>query len=417
MEFSKLIFLFFGFIALSKSKPTQDDIQIEVRQLLNQYQASDATNVDIECPCIKATECKRTLELLTKAKELSKLHPERKEVITYIRSQICDQSNQGVKCCPENLQEKSNGDKESGTWKPLVSQNECGDNLFIDVAVVGGKDTKFGDYPFMALLGYKTRRGFCRGKIQNSPIATHTWGCGASVINKHYLLTAAHCFINQDPILIALGEHDLERKIDEEGAANVIYRGIEKIIIHDKYDKNFQRGAAPYDIALIRVNESIPLFDKNDETLSNVKPICLPWKENDPDRKVDSGNGDLTVLGWGRITNDEFYNCISAETVGAGVGILQQLSVPFLPWKECREHIPQGFQVDEDTLMCAGGETGKDSCKGDSGGPLVTRSAIGKPWFQVGLVSFGPQKCGNGGPGYYTKVAQFLQWIEENLEP
>ena len=37
MELSKII---------SKSKPTQDDIQIEVRELLNQYQAFDATNED-----------------------------------------------------------------------------------------------------------------------------------------------------------------------------------------------------------------------------------------------------------------------------------------------------------------------------------------------------------------------------------
>ena len=99
MEFSKVIILFFGLIALSKTKPTQDDLQIEVRELLNQYRTYDATNEDLDCPCIKATECKRILELLTKAKEISKIHPERKEVITYIRNQTCDKENQGVRCC------------------------------------------------------------------------------------------------------------------------------------------------------------------------------------------------------------------------------------------------------------------------------------------------------------------------------
>ena len=49
MEFSKVIFLFFGLIALSKSKPTQDELQIEVRELLNQYQMADAINED-HCP-------------------------------------------------------------------------------------------------------------------------------------------------------------------------------------------------------------------------------------------------------------------------------------------------------------------------------------------------------------------------------
>ena len=99
MEFSKVIILFFGLIALSKTKPTQDDLQIEVRELLNQYRTYDATNEDLDCPCIKATECKRILELLTKAKELSKIHPERKEVINYIRNQTCDKENQTVRCC------------------------------------------------------------------------------------------------------------------------------------------------------------------------------------------------------------------------------------------------------------------------------------------------------------------------------
>ena len=90
--------LFFGLFALSKSKPTQDDIQIEVRELLNQYRATDATN----CPCIKATECKRISELLTKAKKLPRNHPERNEAITYLKNLTCDKENQkGLRCCPE----------------------------------------------------------------------------------------------------------------------------------------------------------------------------------------------------------------------------------------------------------------------------------------------------------------------------
>ena len=81
---------------------------------------------------------------------------------------------------------------------------------------------------------------------------------------------------------------------------------------------------------------------------------------------------------------------------------------------------------------------GKDSCGGDSGGPLIQRARIGKPWFQVGVVSFGTKTCGIGVPGrsqnfisnneqtlnfffmstgVYTKVAAFIPWIEKNLKP
>ena len=43
---------------------------------------------------------------------------------------------------------------------------------------------------------------------------------------------------------------------------------------------------------------------------------------------------------------------------------------------------------------------GKDSCNGDSGGPLIQKAkGVGKPWFQVGVVSFGTSRCGAGQPG------------------
>ena len=59
--------------------------------------------------------------------------------------------------------------------------------------------------------------------------------------------------------------------------------------------------------------------------------------------------------------------------------------------------------------------SGKDSCFGDSGGPLVYRKF--SPWYQVGIVSYGPSKCGNGNGGVYTRITSFLPWIESKLEP
>ena len=163
--------------------------------------------------------------------------------------------------------------------------------------------------------------------------------------------------------LIALGEHDLGTNSDYNGkAADVIYRGIEKIIRHEKYNDSLQGGAGPYDIALIRVNESIPLFDEFDKKKSNVKPICLPWNRNDPGRELDSGNKDtkLKVLGWGRTTNDNDLKCLHLEQFGGGSAVQQQLDVPFISWRKCKEkaNFPEGFQVDLETQFCAGGEEG-----------------------------------------------------------
>lgn len=69
--------------------------------------------------------------------------------------------------------------------------------------------------------------------------------------------------------------------------------------------------------------------------------------------------------------------------------------------------------------ICAGGEKGKDSCRGDSGGPLMGthKDSRGQAyWYLAGLVSYGPSPCGmEGWPGVYTKVANYLDWIEQTI--
>jgi len=137
-----------------------------------------------------------------------------------------------------------------GTWKPQASEKECGYNL-VDVSIIGGRDTKFGDYPFMALLGYN-RTNPTRG----SP---YSYNCGGAVINKYYVITAAHCMIRSDPDVVILGEHDL-RKDPDSGAAKRTVIGIEEIRLHEGYSKTLIGGTGPNDIALIRVKEPIPFL-------------------------------------------------------------------------------------------------------------------------------------------------------------
>ena len=56
---------------------------------------------DDECECVHVDNCARTKEVLDKISTLSKLHPQRKTLISYIRSLICDTKNRGVRCCGE----------------------------------------------------------------------------------------------------------------------------------------------------------------------------------------------------------------------------------------------------------------------------------------------------------------------------
>lgn len=70
--------------------------------------------------------------------------------------------------------------------------------------------------------------------------------------------------------------------------------------------------------------------------------------------------------------------------------------------------------------LCAGGSNQKDSCPGDSGGPLHAAAYIFDDirLVQQAIVSFGPRLCGlEGYPGVYTRVACYMDWILDNMEP
>lgn len=57
----------------------------------------------------------------------------------------------------------------------------------------------------------------------------------------------------------------------------------------------------------------------------------------------------------------------------------------------------------------------KDTCGGDSGGPLQNVDDDGMALI-AGIVSFG-WGCGTNHPAVYTRVAQYIDWIEDIVWP
>lgn len=232
--------------------------------------------------------------------------------------------------------------------------------MAIEHRIIGGTDATSGTYPWVVSLQSKEGSHFC----------------GASLIDKQWVLTAAHCVEEESAagIQVVAAEYNTKK----EDAAEV-KAGVEAIYIHQQYgDDN--------DIALLKLTSEI---DKIRVTAaSNTFTDALSKK------------APLTVIGWGNTsTTGEIFP-----------DILQQVQVPLFDHASCKTAYAGIGQTVTNNMICAGlAAGGKDSCQGDSGGPLVVESS--GSWVQVGVVSFGEGCAQANFPGVYTRVGNYIDWM------
>lgn len=228
--------------------------------------------------------------------------------------------------------------------------------------IVGGELAKPGDVPFMVSLQSGNRHF-----------------CGASLIQRNWILTAAHCVRGQTArgLTAVVGAYKIGQTNQSERFQ------IERIIIHPNYGSGIG-----YDFALLKISSQ----SRTPTVELSRGQVGVP--DQAPQKIM------ATVAGFG----------VSRQGGWSTEPILRKVTLPLVSQEECNRAY-NGRITDQ--MICAGvPQGGIDSCQGDSGGPLFLNRANGSPVL-IGVVSWGEGCARPNKYGVYARVSSVIQWIDQ----
>lgn len=286
-------------------------------------------------------------------------------------------------------------------------EDDAGERVF------GGHEAAKGAWPFqVALLNSET----LDESVESQPDSQF---CGGSLIAPQWVLTAAHCLVEEDgsptspdAVIALVGATHLT-----EGQR---YKAVQVLV-----NPNYSPFTLDNDIGLIKI-----------EGGASEQPVKIAQ-----DSKAEEG--EATVIGWGMMEDGTFpadlmeatLKMFPVGTCNAGIKEIYARDLgttlrSLAPRMRYPETVIDGVTKSivsamgdplTGNMICAGEQTGeRDACNGDSGGPLFVKK--GSDVTQIGIVSWGEgpmdegAACGHANAyGVYTRLGNYKDWIASTI--
>ncbi|XP_016954734.1 phenoloxidase-activating factor 2 [Drosophila biarmipes] len=215
---------------------------------------------------------------------------------------------------------------------------------------------------------------------------------GASLVAPGTVLTAAYLVMNRnaDDIVVRAGDFDFLLRAEQFPPEE---RRVARIRIHE----NFQYQTQENNLALLYLKSPYKLR-------SHIAPVCSPGQGKSFEQKR------CIIAGWGK-------RVVHPYTTFTDVQI--KMDVPIVSRALCQNQLRQtrlraDYNLPE-SLLCAGGEKGKDACFFDGGSALLCKQDHFPYRYDLaGIFSFGLCELENM-PSTFTNLGMFGDWLHQHI--
>jgi hypothetical protein len=212
--------------------------------------------------------------------------------------------------------------------------------------------------------------------------------CSGSLIDAKWVLTAAHCVVDENGNSFDIGGA-AARAVNPNTGQILWESGISSGTYHPEYNSSTFHN----DIAILSLVDSIP------------GPYATIASEAELSA-VEAFGASAIASGFGRTSN---YNQYSKSYTPL------EVRIPLVDPPSCQKTWPYRQTAYFSKLICTKTTTLSTTCQGDSGGPLFVE--VGGTRKLTGVTSFGSYPLCGSSYSIFTRLPAYLDWMNGVIKP